>query len=60
MGEIPAESGCEATAFGMARIATKDGRELCYAVADPSNIWTQNGKYYFIIGNLPLMDGVGT
>ena len=49
----------KATAFGLARTTTEDGKELCYAVADPSNIWRQDGKYYFITGNLPLMDALG-
>ena len=57
--KYPQNPVVKATEFGFARTTTEDGKELCYAVADPSNIWKQNGKYYFITGNLPLMEAIG-
>ena len=45
--------------FGLFRGTDKDGNELIYATADPSQIWVKDGRYYMLTGSLLVLQKVG-
>jgi beta-fructofuranosidase len=45
--------------WGITVTKDKDGQELIYGSADPSNIWMKNGRYYMLTGNLLVLNKYG-
>jgi beta-fructofuranosidase len=44
------------SSFGVREIVGEDGEKNYLCNADPSNIWKENGFYYMLAGNKPLLD----
>ena len=57
--KLPQNPVVKSTAWGWTKDVGPDGKERVYASADPSNIWKSNGKYYFVAGNLCLLNDLG-
>ena len=57
--KLPQNPVVKSTAWGWTKDVGPDGKERVYASADPSNIWNFNGKYYFVAGNLCLLNDLG-
>ena len=57
--KLPENPVVKSTAWGWTKDVGPDGKERVYASADPSNIWKSNGKYYFVAGNLCLLNDLG-
>ena len=49
----------KATEFGVNETTDADGNFLVYGSADPSNIWKKDGVYYFVTGNVMVLDKFG-
>ena len=47
------------THWGITETKGKDGRNLIYGSADPSQIWEQDGRYYMLTGNLLILRKYG-
>lgn len=47
------------TEWGITIDKDKNGEEVIYGSADPSNIWKKNGKYYILTGNLLVLNKYG-
>ncbi|HUT33629.1 MAG TPA: glycoside hydrolase family 32 protein [Planctomycetota bacterium] len=47
------------TAPGLTVTKAEDGSQLVYGAADPSAIWTHNGRYYLLTGNLLVLREFG-
>ncbi len=57
--KIPNNPVIRSTDWGITETKDKDGRELIYGSADPSNIWFKDGKYYMLTGNLLVLNKYG-
>ena len=49
----------KSTEYGITETTDANGNFLVYGSADPSNIWKQNGVYYFVTGNVMVLDKFG-
>jgi beta-fructofuranosidase len=47
------------TEWGIAETTDGQGRTIRYGVADPSNLWKQDGRYYMLTGNLLVLNKFG-
>jgi beta-fructofuranosidase len=47
------------TEWGITVTKNKNGQELIYGSADPSNIWMKDGRYYMLTGNLLVLNKYG-
>lgn len=47
------------TDWGITETKDKNGREVIYGSADPSNIWMKDGRYYMLTGNLLVLNKYG-
>ncbi len=47
------------TDWGITETKDKNGREVIYGSADPSNIWVKDGRYYMLTGNLLVLNKYG-
>ena len=47
------------TDWGITETKDRDGREVIYGSADPSNIWVKDGRYYMLTGNLLVLNKYG-
>ncbi len=47
------------TDWGITETKDKDGKEVIYGSADPSNIWKKDGRYYMLTGNLLVLNKYG-
>ncbi|MEJ7679103.1 MAG: hypothetical protein WKG06_14870 [Segetibacter sp.] len=47
------------TDWGITETKDKDGQEVIYGSADPSNIWIKDGRYYMLTGNLLVLNKYG-
>ena len=47
------------TDWGITVSKNKEGRELIYGSADPSQIWVKDGRYYMLTGNLLVLRKYG-
>lgn len=57
--KVPENPIVRSTSWGWTKTLDAAGREVRYASADPSNIWKKDGRYYFVAGNLCLLDDNG-
>lgn len=57
--KLPANPVIPSTAWGITETTDKDGSPVVYGSADPSNIWTKDGRYYMLTGNLLVLDKFG-
>lgn len=55
----PANPVIQSTEWGITIDKDKDGKEIIYGSADPSNIWMKDGRYYIITGNLLVLNKYG-
>ena len=55
----PANPVIKSTEWGITVVQDKDGEELIYGSADPSNIWVKDGRYYMLTGNLLVLNKYG-
>ena len=51
----PANPVIRETSFGLTATTDTAGNELVYGAADPSAIWTHDGRYYMLTGNLLVL-----
>jgi beta-fructofuranosidase len=49
----------KSTDWGITVAKDKNGQDIIYGSADPSNIWYKNGKYYMLTGNLLVLRNYG-
>jgi len=49
----------KSTDWGITVAKDKNGQDIIYGSADPSNIWYKNGKYYMLTGNLLVLRKYG-
>ncbi|MBN2329653.1 MAG: glycoside hydrolase family 32 protein, partial [Candidatus Omnitrophica bacterium] len=47
------------TEWGITAVTNKNGEEVVYGSADPSNIWMKDGLYYMLTGNLLVLNKYG-
>jgi len=57
--KIPENPVIRSTDWGITEEKDKNGEEIIYASADPSNIWYKDGKYYMLTGNLLVLNKYG-
>ncbi len=50
----------KSTEWGLTAVKDKNGKDIIYGSADPSNIWTKDGKYYMLTGNLLVLRKYGS
>jgi beta-fructofuranosidase len=47
------------TEFGVSVVATPGGGQVIYGIADPSQVWVHEGRYYLLTGNLFVLREFG-
>ena len=57
--KLTANPVIQSTEWGITQMKDEDGKDIYIGSADPSNIWVNNGKYYMLAGNLPVLNKIG-
>ncbi|MEI6219022.1 MAG: glycoside hydrolase family 32 protein, partial [bacterium] len=55
----PANPVIQSTELGLTETVDTAGKPLMYGANDPSQIWTKDGRYYMLTGNLPVLSKIG-